>query len=128
MRLSLFTWNLTGYLSRKSDKQAITRNKEGLFYYEGEVKSLSHVQLFATSWTVVDQVPKSMEFSREEYWSGLPFPSPGDLSSPGTEPWSPALQAGTLPSESPGNVESCIRDYLYFWFVCLLAYWVHTLF
>ena len=91
MRLSLFTWNLTGYLSRKSDKQAITRNKEGLFYYEGEVKSLSHVQLFATSWTVAYQVPPFMGFSRQEYWRGLPFPSPGDLPDPETEPRSPSL-------------------------------------
>ena len=47
-----------------------------------------------------------MEFSRQEYWSGLPFPSPGDLPSPGIEPGSPALQAGTLPSEPPGKLQS----------------------
>ena len=49
------------------------------------------------------QAPLSMEFSRQEYWSGLPFPSPGDLPDPGTEPQSPALQADTLPSEPPGK-------------------------
>ena len=48
--------------------------------------------------------PLSMEFSRQEYWSGLPFPSPGDLPDPGIEPRSPALQADSLPSESPGSV------------------------
>ena len=58
-----------------------------------KVKSLSHVQLFATPWTVAYQVPQSMGFSRQEYWSGLPFPSPGDLRDPGIEPRSPALQA-----------------------------------
>ena len=57
----------------------------------------------ATPWTVAYQVPPSMEFSRQEYWSGLPFPSPGDLPNPGIEPRSPALQADALPSEPPGN-------------------------
>ena len=55
----------------------------------------------ATPCTVAQQVPLFMEFSRQEYWSGLPFPSPGNLPDPGTEPWSPALQADTLPSEPP---------------------------
>ena len=68
-----------------------------------EVKSFSHVQLFATPWTVVHQAPPSMEFSRQEYWSGLPFPSPGDLPKLGIEPGSPALQADALPSEPPGK-------------------------
>ena len=44
-----------------------------------------------------------MEFSRQEYWGGFPFPSPGDLPNPGVKPWSPALQADSLPSESPGK-------------------------
>ena len=50
-------------------------------------------------WTVAHQAPLSMEFSRQEYWSGLPFPSPGDLPEPGIEPESPALEADALPSE-----------------------------
>ena len=54
-----------------------------------KVKSLSHVQLFATLWTVAYQAPPSIEFSRQEYWSGLPFPSPGDLPNPEIEPGSP---------------------------------------
>ena len=54
-----------------------------------EVKSLSCVQLFATPWTVAYQAPQSMGFSRQEYWSGLPFPSPGDLPDPGIKPRSP---------------------------------------
>ena len=66
-----------------------------------KVKSLSCVQLFATPWTVAYQAPPSMGFSRQECWSGLPFPSPGDLPDPGIEPGSPSLQADTLPSEPP---------------------------
>ena len=63
--------------------------------WEVLVKSLSHVRLFATLWTVAYQAPPSMGFSRQEYWSGLPFPSPGDLPDPGIEPWSPEFQADT---------------------------------
>ena len=62
---------------------------------------LSRVRLFATPWTVAYQAPLSMEFSRQEYWSGLPFPSPGDLPDLGIEPGSPSLQADSLPSEPP---------------------------
>ena len=69
-----------------------------------KVKSLSHVRLFATRWTVAYQAPLSMGFSRQECWSGLPFPSPGDLPNPGIEPGSPALQAGALPSEPQGKL------------------------
>ena len=53
----------------------------------------------ATPWTVVCQAPLSMRFSKQEYWSVLPFPSPGDLPDPGIEPRSPALQADDLPTE-----------------------------
>ena len=53
----------------------------------------------ATPWTVARQAPLSMGFSRQEYWSELPFPSPGDLSNPGIEPMTPALQADSLPTE-----------------------------
>ena len=67
-------------------------------------KLLSCVWLFATPWTIACQAPPSMEFSRQEYWSGLPFPSPGDLPDPGIQPRSPALQAdASLPSEPPGK-------------------------
>ena len=65
--------------------------------------SLSHVLLFATPWTVSHQAPLSMKFSRKEYWSELPFPSPGDLPDPGVEPGSSALQADCLPIEPPGK-------------------------
>ena len=66
-----------------------------------KVKSLSRVRLFVTPWTVAYQAPPSMGFSRQECWSGLPFPSPGDLPNPGIEPGSPTLQANALPSEPP---------------------------
>ena len=68
-----------------------------------KVKSLSRVQLFGTPWTVAHQAPRSMGFSRHEYWSGVPLPSPGDLPGPGIEPRSPALQADALPSELPAE-------------------------
>ena len=65
------------------------------FEKESESESLSRVQLFATLWTVVYQAPPSTEFSRQEYWTGLPFPFPGDFPDPGIEPGSPAVQADT---------------------------------
>ena len=68
-----------------------------------KVKSFSHVWLFATPWTVAHEAPPSMEFSRQEYCSGLPFPSPWDLPDPGIEPRPPAMQADALISEPPGN-------------------------
>ena len=63
--------------------------------------SCSVESLSATPWTVTHQAPLSMEFSRQEYWSGLSFPSPGDLPNPGIKPASPALWADSLPSELP---------------------------
>ena len=74
-----------------------------IYPWKVKVKSLSHVWLFATPWTVAHQARLSIEFSRQEYWSGLPFPSPGDLPDAGIEPRFPALQADTLPSEPPGK-------------------------
>ena len=67
------------------------------------MKSLSRVQLFGTPWTVAYQAPPSMGFSRQEYWSGLPFSSPGDLPDPGIKLGSPAFQTDTLTSEPPGK-------------------------
>ena len=60
-------------------------------------------RLFGTPWTVARQAPLSTESPSQEYWSGLPFPSPGDLPDPGINPGSPALQADSLPSESLGK-------------------------
>ena len=75
------------------------------FLNNHKVKALlfSCVQLFATPWTVARQALLSVKFSRPEYWSGLPFPSPGDLLDPGIKPGSPALQADSLLSEPPGK-------------------------
>ena len=74
-----------------------------------KVKVTQSCPLFATPWTILCQAPLSMEFSRPEYWSGLPFPSPGDLSDPGIEPRSPALQADSLPTELQGKyISLCV--------------------
>ena len=67
---------------------------------------LSYIQIFVTSWTVAHQAPLSMGFPRKEYWSGLPFPFPGDLPDPGIEPMAPALQA----------------DFFFFFFFLPLSY------
>ena len=75
------------------------------------VKSLSRVWLFVILWTVAYQAPPSMGFSRQEYWSGLLVPSPGDLSNPGIEPRSPALQADALTSEPPGKPKKQRHDF-----------------
>ena len=74
----------------------------------------SHVQLFATLWTVAQQAPLSVGFSREEYWSGLLFPFLGDLPDPGIEPSSPALQADALPSEPPGKPGKLTKEVIFF--------------
>ena len=82
-----------------------------------KVKLLCCVQLFATPWAVAYQAPQSMEFSRQEYWSGLPFPSPRDIPNPGIKPGSPTLQADALPSEPPGKQlldwNICVYMHLY---------------
>ena len=77
---------------------------------ESEVKSSSHVQIFSTPWAVDCQAPPSMGFSKQEYWSGLPFPSPEGLLDPGIEPGSPVLQADSLLSTSEPPVKPQIKD------------------
>ena len=74
-----------------------------------KMKLFSRVQLFVTPGTVAYQAPPSMGFSRQECWSGLPFPSPGDLPDPGIKPGSPALQADALPSEPPGKPSNLLK-------------------
>ena len=66
-------------------------------------QSLTCVQCFATPWIVACQAPLSVEFSRQEYWSGLPFPTSGDLPNPGIKLGSPETEADSLPSEPPGK-------------------------
>ena len=92
--------------------------------------SVSRVWVFATPWTVTHQAPLSMKFSRQEYRSGLPFPSPGDPHNPGIEPRSPALQADSLPSEPPGKLtywRACLSP-LYFLATLTLQFhsWAHN--
>ena len=79
-----------------------------------KVKLLSHVLLFATPWTVAHEAPLSMGFSRQDYWSGLPFSSPGDLPDLGIELGSSALQADSLPSEPPGTPLQSLIKYSYY--------------
>ena len=75
------------------------------------MKSLSHVRLFATTWTVAYQAPLSMGFSRQEYRNGLPFPSSGDLPNQGIELSSSTLQADALPSEPPSKPKVLIDNH-----------------
>ena len=72
-------------------------------FSELKMKVTQSYPLFATLWTIVSQAPLSMGLSRQEYWSGLPCPSPGNLPNPGVEPKSSALQADFLPPEPPGK-------------------------
>ena len=81
--------NIRESLNKNLDKVKVT------------VKSLSRVRLYVTPWTVAYQAPLSMGFSRQEYWSGLPFSSPRDLPDPGIETGSPILQANCLLTEPP---------------------------
>ena len=77
-------------------------------------QSLSRVQLFVTPWTVAHKVPLSMAFHRQEYWSGLPFPTPGDPPDPGIESRSPALTGGFFTTEPPGK-PSCYPNLTYYY-------------
>ena len=67
----------------------------------------SHVRLLATPWAVGHEAPLSMGFSRQEYWSGLPFPSPGNIPNPGIEPWSLVLQTGSLHVQNSKTLKIC---------------------
>ena len=77
------------------------------------MKSLSRVQLFATPWTIAYQASLSMEFSRQGYWRGLPFPTPGDLPDPGIESASPALAGGFFTTEPPGKPQESFMFHLF---------------
>ena len=84
------------WTSKASELDLKSKMTDTLCFYKNgsEVKSLSRIRLFATPWTVAYQAP-SLRFSRQEYWSGLPFPSPEDLPKPGIEPGSSAWQANS---------------------------------
>ena len=83
----------------------MNQGKQSLCVYKTQVCmcACSVISDSVTPWTVACQTPLSMEFSRQEYWSGLPFPSPGDLPTPGVEPVSPALAGGFFTAELPGK-------------------------
>ena len=87
----------------------------GYCYGCGCACTLSRVPLCATPWTVNCQAPLSMGFLRQEYWSGLPFPSPRDLPDPGIEPRPPSLQADSLPSEPSGKPIAMGRGKQFWW-------------
>ena len=90
------------------------------------MKSLSHVRLFVTPWTVAHQAPPSMGFSRQEYWSGVRFPSPGDLPDPGIKPRSPALQADALTSEPPGKPPKSKQNLSSITMISTLLFMIHV--
>ena len=82
----------------------------------------SFVPNSAILWMVAHQAPLFKRFSRQEYWNGLPFPSPGDLPDPGIEPRSPALQADSLPSEPPEWVDEWMSEQVSGWvFICIAS-------
>ena len=95
----------------KNHKLKYLRRQPGYIRKERKGKSLSRVRLFVTPWTVDYQASQSMGSSRQESWSGLPFPSPGDLPDPGIEPGSPTFQADALPSEPQTKVSFCKCDF-----------------
>ena len=97
--LSKQTFNIHEY------KNTFVSNSEdiNILAQISKAKSLSRVRLFVTPWTAAHQAPQSMGFSRQEYWSGLPFLSPEDLPNSGIKPRSPALQADSLANELRGK-------------------------
>ena len=97
-----FSFHLFSIVKHFVDKIASPKTFFSISVEKLKVKSLSCVQLLVTPWTVAHQAPLSVGFSRQEYWSGLPVPSPGDLPDPGIEPRSHSLQADALASEPPG--------------------------
>ena len=94
-----------------SELGGLNRARRGSFYSEGRSQArvdecmciLSCVRLFVTPWTVARQAPLSKAFPKQEYWSGLSFPSPGDLPDPGIKPMPPALAGGFLTAEPLGK-------------------------
>ena len=90
------------------------------------MKSLSRAQFFATPWTVAYQVPLSVGFCRQEYWSGLPFPFLGDLPDSGIESRSPTLYADALLSEPQGKSQICGRDLILSFFLVAILFSQHV--
>ena len=97
-----FTTDSTGAMRHRKPENKIEQKRKNLGLSLLHAQSLSCVRVFTTLWTVDNQAPLSMEFSRQEYWSGLPFPYPGDLPNPGIEPRYPALAVRFFTTELPG--------------------------
>ena len=93
------------YIKRKYKSLIKMKGLSQWARWMNEWKSLSHVRLFATPWILARQASVSMEFSRQEHWNRLPFPSPGDLPDPGIESRFPALQGDPLLSEPQGKLD-----------------------
>ena len=112
----MMPWKFCPQYARKFGKlNSGHRTGKGQFSFQSQrkkVKSLSHIQLFATPWTITYQSSPSMGFSRQEYWNGLPFPSPEDPPDPGIKPVSPALTGRFFTTERPGKPTIWIRGYL----------------
>ena len=113
-------WKIYKELLQQWDqKKKKTQLKNGQESYISTKCSLNHIWLFATSWTKAHQTPLSMGFSRQEYWSWLPVPSPGDLPNPGIKPKSPALVDGLFTTELPGK-PTYMYVYIYIYILYLL--------
>ena len=108
---SFMSWSLLKFMSTESVMLSHPPSSSSPFAFSLSQPSGSFPvsQFFASgALSIGASAPPSMEFSRQGYWNGLPFPSPGDLPDPGIEPGSPALQADTLPSEPPGKPKYCM--------------------
>ena len=95
--------NVEGQLAPEACFPAL--QPHGTEHAAAAVPWLSRIRLFVTPWTVANQAPLSMGFPRQEYWGGVPFPSPGNFPDPGIEPMSPALAGGFFTIEAPGKPE-----------------------
>ena len=106
-RRSFKTWS-----NKKPNVKLLEKNQILRHYRKSYARTVSPVQLFATPWTVAHQVPLSMGFSREDYWRGLPFPSPGDLPDPGSHPIPPASPAlaGRFFTTEPQSFETRLNN------------------
>ena len=99
----VYTYYFCNQISSFKNKPSQTHTHTHIHTHTEVLSCFSRVWLFTTPWTVAHQTPLSMRFSRQEYYSGLPFPSPGDLPDPAIEPPSPAMQANSLPLSHLGS-------------------------
>ena len=108
--LFLYISVLEGHVRKTTNasySHEVLRFEESIAVMCVHAQSLSRVQLSVIPWSVAHQAPLTVEFSKQKYWSVLPFPSPGDLPDPGIEPASPALASGLFTTEPPGKQKSC---------------------